>query len=60
MESGMGGIPAWTSEMSVSLPVAGAEGFYRAYLVPQQNPVPSNLIELFLAAATTLDGAVAA
>ncbi len=35
MDSGMGDIPAWNSEMSVMLPVAGAHGFYRVYLVPQ-------------------------
>jgi hypothetical protein len=35
MDSGAGDILAWSSEMNFTLPVAGTQGFYRVYLVPQ-------------------------
>jgi hypothetical protein len=35
MDSGLGDIQAWNSEMNMMVPITGAQGFYRVYLTPE-------------------------
>jgi hypothetical protein len=35
LDSGLGDIPAWNSEMNAMVPITGSQGFYRVYLMPE-------------------------